>query len=72
MSGCVVSSCWLGVKPQQLRIVALCQRQTPFDNTVPLQVQLTLTALLGNLLCHAFILFQLAESFLLEVGLKEE
>lgn len=55
-----------------LRKVALCQRQTPFHSTAPLQVWLTLKALSGNLLCHAFILFQLAESFLLEVGLKEE
>lgn len=31
------------------------KKQTAFDNAVPLQVQLTLKALLGNLLCHAFI-----------------
>lgn len=48
------------------------EKQPAFDNAVPLRVQLTLKALSGNLLCCAFILFQLAGSVLLKVGLKEE
>lgn len=40
-----------------LRTVAFCHRKTSFDSTVPLQVQLTLKVLLGNILYHDFILF---------------